>query len=108
MQAPLQIAFRNVESSEEIKRLIEEKVAWLERISDRITSCRVVLEGPAGRPRRANQYRVHIDIEFPGTQIVVNRDPPRQAELHDLSVLIREAFESARHQLEMHVHRRNG
>ncbi len=58
MQAPLQIAFHNLDCSEAVKGLIEEKVAWLEHTYDRITRCRVVVEAPHKHHRHGNQYQV--------------------------------------------------
>ena len=45
MQAPLQIAFHNLDASEAVKGLIEDRVAWLERFCGRITGCRTVAAG---------------------------------------------------------------
>ncbi len=44
MQIPLEISFRDVQKTEEIERLIREKVEKLEQICDYMISCRVVVE----------------------------------------------------------------
>ncbi len=105
MQASLQITFHNLECSEAVKALIEEKVAWLERFYDRITGCRVVVEAPHRHHRHGNQYQVRIDLTVPGGEVVVNREPPAHTEYRDLNVAIRDAFAAARRQLEEHVRR---
>jgi cold shock CspA family protein len=111
MQASLQIAFHNLEGSDSIRGLIEEKVAWLERFYDRITGCRVVVEAPHKHHRNGNQYQVCIDLTVPGGEIVVNREPSaaqqqqQRTELRDLPVVIRDAFDAARRKLEEHVRR---
>jgi ribosomal subunit interface protein len=101
----LQIAFHNLDCSEAVKGLIEEKVAWLEKFHDRITSCRVVIEAPHRHHRQGNQYLVRIDLAVPGGEIVVNRDASQNTEYRDLNVAIRDAFDSARRQLEQHLRR---
>jgi ribosomal subunit interface protein len=105
MQVPLQIAFNNVEGSEAVKGLIEEKVAWLERFYDRITGCRVVVEAPHQHHKHGSQYQVRIDLTVPGGEIVVNREPPGRAEPQNLTVAIRDAFDIARRRLEEHARR---
>lgn len=105
MQTPLQIAFHGVVGSEATRELIEEKVAWLERFSDRITGCRVVVESPHRHHRHGNQYLVRIDLTVPGGEIVVNREPPQHREARELDVVIRDAFDSARRLLEEHFRR---
>src|SRR5947209_8312037 len=105
MQTPLQIAFQNLESSEAIRMLIEEKAAWLERFCHRITGCRVVIEAPHKRHRQGNQYLVRIDLTVPGGEIAINREPPQRTESQDLTVAIRDAFDAARRKLEEHTRR---
>jgi ribosomal subunit interface protein len=102
MQTPLQIAFHNLECSEAVRGLIEEKVAWLEQFYDRITGCRVVVEEPHRHHRQGNQYLVHIDLTVPGSVIAINREHTASG---DLSVAIRDAFDAARRKLEEHVRR---
>jgi len=105
MQTPLQIAFHGLEGSEATRGLIEEKVAWLERYYDRIVGCQVVVEVPHRHHRHGNQYLVRIDLKVPAGEIVVNREPAQRAEYRDLQVAIRDAFDTARRQLEIQVRR---
>jgi ribosome-associated translation inhibitor RaiA len=108
MQTPLQIAFHGLDRSEATREMIEEKVAWLEEVSDRITGCRVVIEVPHRHHRNGNQYLVRIDLTLPGGEIVVNREPAQRTEYSDLTQAIRDAFDTARRLLEERVHRRRG
>lgn len=105
MNAPLQIAFHNVEGSEEVKDLIEEKVDWLGRVYDRITACRVVVEGPSPRRRPSCPYRVRIDLAVPGGSVVVSRALPSRAVDRGLDTVVREAFDVARRRLEAYARR---
>lgn len=109
MQVPLQIAFHNIDRTDELEALIEERMAWLEQISNRITSCHVMVEAPHRHHRRGNGYHVRIDLSLPGGEIVVHRGPSQDAPLRDLPTTIRDAFDVARRQLDDHVGRqRNG
>jgi ribosomal subunit interface protein len=105
MQVPLQIAFHNLEHSEAVKELIEEKVAWLERFHNRITSCRVVVEAMHWHNQQGNPYLVRIELTVPGGEIVVNREAESHTQGQALNSTIREAFEVARRRLEERAQR---
>jgi ribosomal subunit interface protein len=109
MQVPLRIAFHNLECSESIKELIEERVAWLERYFDRITGCEVVVEAPHRHHRQGNLYQVRIDLTVPGSELVVNHEPPGKPETRtqheDLATTVRHTFDIARRKLEEYVRR---
>lgn len=109
MQVPLQIAFHNLDCSDAIKQLIEERVAWLERYYDRIIGCRVVVEEPHRRHRQLNQFQVRIDLTVPGAELVSKHEPPdhpeNPARNWDLATTIRHTFDIARRRLEECVRR---
>jgi len=50
MERPLQIAFKNVESSASLETLIRERVERLQRFHPNITGARVVVEVPHRSP----------------------------------------------------------
>ena len=58
MQTPVEIAFRYCEPSDEIRSEIAAQVQRLEKFSPRITSCRVVVNGPQSRHRRGDLFQV--------------------------------------------------
>jgi hypothetical protein len=105
MQSPLQVAFHGLNPSDAVKRLIEEKVTWLERFCDRITSCWVVLEPLHHHHEQGNPFRVRIALALPGTQIVVDRDCAAHG---DLDTLIRDAFDVARREVDDRGRRQRG
>jgi ribosomal subunit interface protein len=105
MRKPVQITFHNVDPSDAVKALIEEKAAWLERYYDRITGCRVVVESPHRRHRNGNAYQVRIDLTVPGGEIAVNRESSGRQAQPDLYVAVRDAFDAARRKLEEHTRR---
>jgi ribosomal subunit interface protein len=103
MQVPLEIAFQNVDVQEWAENDIRERVADLERIYDRIVSCRVRVQQRATNRRSSAPPVVHIDIGLPGqNDIVVSQEPERllQKFQHpDLHNAIHEAFRVAEQRL---------
>ena len=102
-----QISFIGLPSSEAIEERILQGVGRLERLFDRITSCRVVVEVPHRQHQRGNKYRVRIELAVPGNRIVVNREDDRP-EYEDAYVVLRDAFNAAGRQLEDYVERLRG
>lgn len=101
-QIPLEIAFHNCSPSEAVEAAIRERVSKLERIYDRLTSCRVSVEALHQQHRNGNVYEVHIDMLVPGGQLVVSRAPHKAKERYaspDVYTSIRDAFEAAERQL---------
>lgn len=109
MHIPLQVSFRHMEHSEPIEALIREKVARLEEFwPDHLMGCRVVVEPVGKHHEHGNLYEVRIDLTVPGEEIVVTREPSQHTEYRDVHIAIRDAFDSARRQLEDYVRRRRG
>ena len=108
MQLPLQITFRHMDSSEAVAARIRERAGELERFSDRIISCRVVVECRHPRRRQGNLFRIRVDLKIPGREIAVGRDPAAHHSHEDVYVAIRDAFDAARRVLEDHVRERRG
>ena len=73
MILPLQITFRNMESSEAVKGWIQEAANKLEEFHGKITGCRVVVEQPNRRRKAGNHYHVRVDLTVPGGEVVVKR-----------------------------------
>jgi ribosome-associated translation inhibitor RaiA/cold shock CspA family protein len=103
MQIPLEIAFRNCDSSPAIEDAIRAHVARLERIYSRLTTCRVRVDQ---RNQNANDTIppvVHIEILVPGHKdIVVAHEPDhlqRKFQAPDLRNAINEAFRIAERRL---------
>lgn len=99
MQTPLEIAFRHVEPSEDIKALVAEKAAHLETFYDGITSCHVYIRAPHQSQRKGNLYEVTIEVRVPGTELVVRHDQDDVAEHEHLRVAVRDAFASMAREL---------
>src|SRR5262245_29831306 len=110
MQKPLEITFRNLDTSDFLKNLAEERAARLEKFHPRIIGCRVVIE--AAHRSAAGHHPplgVSVEVDVPGRSRLVAKDeePQRDVKGDHLSVLNR-AFEAIERQLEELVEKQRG
>jgi ribosome-associated translation inhibitor RaiA len=126
MIIPLQISFRNMKPSEAVEQRVREEVSKLETFYQGIMRCRVVVELPHKHHIKGDLYHVRIDLTVPGAELVVKREPSLHANLRqvdsdkesksyeahaahkDVFVVIRDAFNEARRQLQDYARRRRG
>lgn len=108
MQTEPQIVFHGMDASPTITGEIRGRIGKLERVFDRITSLRVVVEKRSARGHKGHLYQVAVDAEVPGGVIVVNRKPGDLGAHEDLHVAIRDAFDAARRQLDDYVRKMKG
>jgi len=98
----IDITFHNLDTSPAIQEEIRDHIARLERIYDRITTCRVSVEADQNQHRTGKLYNVLVDLLVPGHELVVSREP-HKAKLRfaspDIHTSINEAFKSAERQL---------
>lgn len=111
MDKPLAIAFHNLPSSPQAEAEIRDWVNKLERRSTRLIGCRVAVELLHQQHKTGNLYEVHIEMQVPGGELVVSREPHRVQQKYaepDLHVCLREAFKAAERQLSEYKRRMNG
>lgn len=103
LQVPLEIAFHNIESSEQAEQEIRARVADLERLYGRLVSCRVHVDQRAKDLTGTIPPVVHIELGVPGHgDLVVSHEPEhllRKYRHPDLHKAINEAFRIAARQL---------
>jgi ribosome-associated translation inhibitor RaiA len=104
MQHDLRISFRNMDVSEALEKRIRTRAAELDRLCDRITACDVVMEMQHRHQSQGRMFHLSIDLALPGRTIVVRREPGAHHAHEDAHVAVRDAFDSARRQLEDYVH----
>jgi ribosomal subunit interface protein len=103
MKITPQITLKNVPHSDAVEAKIREKISKLDQFSDRVMSCRVVVEESQRRQHQGKLFSVRIDMTVPGKELVVNR-----TENEDCYVAVRDAFDAAKRQLEEHTRMRRG
>jgi ribosomal subunit interface protein len=108
MRLTPQIIWQNLSPSDAIETKIRQHIAKLEKFSDRLSDCRVVVEVPHRHHHQGNIYHVQINLTFPGEKLIINRQPPGQQAHEDLDLAIRDAFESAERQLKEYTQQRRG
>jgi cold shock CspA family protein/ribosome-associated translation inhibitor RaiA len=118
MIRPVQITFRNIRPREAVEEAIRDRAAWLETFYPGIIGCRVLVEMPHRHRERGGHLRVLIELSLPGEDVVVSHEPTLHATLKDVEeeahhkdddieavhkyaeVAVREAFDTARRQLQ--------
>lgn len=101
MEHPVQITFRDVDPSEELKSEIERKAEKLESFYGKIESCRVVVETIKHKPS-GDLFRVGVRLRVPGEEIVVSRDPAQPKQM-DPKLALNEAFREVTRRLQDYV-----
>lgn len=102
MERALQIAFKNVESSAPLERLIRERVERLQRFHPNITGARVVVEIPHRSPESAKPpLGIAVEIDIPGRgPVIAKGEEERRAANGDHTPIVNRVFEAAERQLE--------
>ena len=112
LQVPLEIAFHNIDSSDWAEQEIRARVAELEKLYDRLVSCRVRIDQRAKDLTGTIPPVVHIELGIPGRpDLVVSHEPEhllRKYKHPDLRKAINEAFRVAERQLRELKQQRNG
>jgi cold shock CspA family protein len=103
LQVPLEIGFHHLESSDQAEQEIRARVAELERLYDRLVSCRVHIDRPNSDLTGTLPPVVHIELGIPGRKdLVVAHEPDhllRKYKHPDLHHAIVEAFRIAERRL---------
>jgi hypothetical protein len=102
MQRPLDIAFRDLDPSDYVKGLVEERVERLDRFHPRIIGCRVVIEAPhRSAEGRYPPLGVSVEVDIPGRpRLVAKEVTPQRAVKGDRLSVINRAFETIERQLD--------
>jgi ribosome-associated translation inhibitor RaiA len=109
MQLPLQITFKNMDSSPAVEARIRQEAKRLERFSERISHCRVVVDTPHRRHRQGKIFRVSIDLTLPPRhEIAIGRERRQHHAHEEIGTTIRDAFEAAARRVEDHARRFRG
>jgi ribosome-associated translation inhibitor RaiA len=98
----LNIVFHNMKPSPALAADIRKRVAKLEKLYGRLTSCRVSVEALHRQHRKGNVHEVHIEIEAPRRRLVVSHEPHRFSERHRKPTArnsIHDAFKTAEERL---------
>lgn len=108
MPFPVDIRFRDMETSPALEQFARRWADKLGRVHDRIAGCEVVIERPHQSQRHGQMVHVRVTVDVPGRAIVVSHDPEIDGAHEDPYVAVRDAFRAARRQLEQPARRHVG
>jgi cold shock CspA family protein/ribosome-associated translation inhibitor RaiA len=126
MQLPIQITFRNMDSSPAVEAKVCEEVEKLSEFYDSVMGCSVVVEIPHQHRQQGKRFHIRINLTVPGGEIVVKREPSLRGSIQrtgtekrkkeqevaaphkDIYVSIRDAFKAARRQLQDYARKQSG
>lgn len=100
MTIPVQITFRHMESSPAVETRVRELANHLGVFSDRILGCRVVVDSPHRHQHQGKVFNVKVQLTMPGEDVVVDMERPDRDGHEDVYVVLRDAFDAARRQLQ--------
>ena len=110
MQNQVQISFHGIDHSDAVESNIRERVAKLDKMFDRITSCRVVVEAEHHGHSHLNPthkpYLVSVKILVPGDELVVKNDKKNVNDHDDVNTAVRDVFSTMERRLKDYVRRR--
>jgi ribosomal subunit interface protein len=105
MQTPMQLTFRDIDPSPAIADYVRKKASKLDNQHARITSCRVAVEAPHRSHVHGKHYRVRVDVNVPGREIVAGTSQSDEDRHADLYAAIDDAFDEAERVLRDHAQR---
>ncbi len=108
MILPLQITFRHMDPSPALEARIRELAAKLDRFSDQIMRCHVIVQPLAGHQHQGSLYDFRIDVTLPDEEIAIRHAHPADHAHEDPYVALRDAFRATRRRLEDYERRRRG
>jgi hypothetical protein len=97
---PVQITFRHMESSLAVETRVRELANHLGVFSDRILGCRVVVDSPHRHHHQGKVFNVKVQLTLPGEDVVVDMERPDRDGHEDVYVVLRDAFDAAKRQLQ--------
>lgn len=109
METQLEIVFEGMDTSDAVRTRVEKEVQKLERVFDRITACRVVVEAPGHGKHKGGLFNCRIHMLLPGgAEVAVNRNHSRDHAHEDVYVAVRDSFNAAKRQLQDVVRKMEG
>jgi ribosome-associated translation inhibitor RaiA len=99
MSAPVHLQLKGMSASPALAAAVDEWVAKLERVHDRIERCDVVVDVPHQHQQRGRQFHVRIRVAIPGNDVVISHDGAA-GDHDDPYIAVRDAFGTALRKLD--------
>jgi len=94
MQIPVHLQFIGIDHSPAVEERVRLEARRLDKLSARLTGCRVAISRNTGNHQQGSPYTVTLDLTLPGHEVVVNN-----ASDEDVYCAVRIAFDCAKRQL---------
>lgn len=111
MQKPLELVLKNFEDKNgAVTQVVYEKLAKLEQVCPKLTSCHVVIEQFQNPKHRHHSYNIHIVVTFPPHHEVVIMRKPEKGAVQDalLTTQVRDAFIATRRKVQEILDKQQG
>ena len=92
-----------MESSPAVETRVRELAGHLGVFSDKIQSCRVVVDSPHRHHHQGKVFNVKVQLALPGEDVVVDMERPDRDGHEDVYVVLRDAFDAAERQLKQRM-----
>jgi putative sigma-54 modulation protein len=106
MQTPLQLTFRSMAHSDALAAHFQRRSAKLDHLTERIVSCRIVVELAGHHRSSGDRFHVSIHVGLPGHEVIVSYAPAEHEGPETAHVSADRAFDEAERQIEDWVRRR--
>jgi cold shock CspA family protein len=106
MPVPVEVTFRGMDPSDAIEADIRRHAEALGKFAPKITHCRVAVEAPHQHHRKGRLYHVRVEVNVPGEDVVISRDPGDDRGHTDCYVAIHDAFKATQRRVQDYVRRR--
>lgn len=108
MQVPPEIAFRELEPSDDLRQAILDGIEELETVYPNLISCRTVVADDTPGQRSGTNLRVRLDLSIPGKTLVVEEDNAEPGTERSARQTIDDAFAVGRKRLQQAKERQRG
>ena len=108
MDIPLELSFRNTDSSPAVEARVRERVARLEQFFSHLTSCRVTIGAPPRKGGGSQVFQVTIEMGVPRKGELVVKNDDRDERHKDVYMALGETFDTAERRLRKFAERMEG
>ena len=106
MKRPLQLTFRNMDSSETLEADVKSHVEGLTELCPHIISCHVVITAPAQNHRKGRHFQVRLDVKVPEDELSAGRDHADDVRHEDAHLALADSFRAMKRELTRWNHQR--
>jgi len=99
MAIPVEISYRNMESSDSIEHKVKRRMAHLELICGEINRAHLVLGFPHHHKHQGNHFQVRIELYVPGTELNATSNVGAPKAHENFYAALRNAFDAMEIQL---------